>query len=134
MGLSPRASCPVGLAGRSRGKQSWWAKTLREAHAGGERAGFDDDVADRSAVAENPVPVAQCPIDRGAAIEADVEPLVKPAHQGRGELAPLADLAAVEHQPAAAAAPAECLEFERGTALALRHCWADQRVNRPYPL
>src|SRR5208282_6917695 len=92
-----------------------------EAHVGGERAGFDDEVVDRSAVAENSVPLAQCPIDRGAAVEADVEPLMKPAHQGRGELAPFAGLPAVEHQPTAAAAPAECLVFERGSALAFRH-------------
>jgi len=93
----------------------------REAHVGRERAGLDDEVVDRSAVAENPVPLVQCPIDRGAAVEPDIEPLVKPAHQGRCELAPVAGLAGIDQQPAAAAPPAERLDFERSTVLALGH-------------
>src|SRR3984893_1462607 len=63
-----------------------------EGHVGGEWARLDDNVMDGSAVAEDAMPLVQCPIHRGAAIEADVEPLVKPAHQGRAELAPLAGL------------------------------------------
>ena len=55
-----------------------------EAHVGSKRTGLDDDVLDRSAVAENAVAFPQCPINRGAAIEADVEPLVKPAQSGSG--------------------------------------------------
>src|SRR5271166_658276 len=117
--ISAKASCPLAPG---------------EAHISSERAGLDDEVADRSAVAENTVPLAQCPIDRGAPIEADIEPLVKPAHQSRGELAPRAGLADIEHQPPAPASPAERLELERGTALALRHPGADQRVKSAKPV
>src|SRR6516162_756942 len=99
-----------------------------EAHIGSERAGLDDEVADRAAITEDSVPLAQCPIDRGAAIEADIEPFVISAHQGRGELAPLAGVASVEHQPAAAPAPAQRLDFQYSTALALGHPGTGQRV------
>src|SRR5215472_3846249 len=108
--------------------------TPREAHIRSEGAGFYDEVVDRAAVAKYSVPLAQCPIDRGAAVEPDVEPFVKPAHQGRPELAPLAGLVGVENQPAAAAAPAQCLEFERGTALALGHPGTDQRMKAAIPV
>src|SRR5262249_42713275 len=79
-------------------------------------------------IAEDPMPLAQCPIDRSPAIQPDIEPFVKPAHQGRAELGPLAGFTRVAHQPAAAAPPAQRLVFERGTALACGHRWADQRL------
>src|SRR6516164_3872165 len=109
-----------------------YALTPGEAHVGGERAGLDDEVADRAAVAEDTVPFAQGPIDRGAAVEADIEPLVKPAHQCRCELAPLAAVAHVEQQPAAAAA--QRLVFEYGSALALRHRGTGQLVKSAIPV
>src|SRR5271156_755322 len=83
-------------AARGRGIKSSWP--LGEAHVGSKRAGLDNDIADRSAIAENAVAFPQCPVDRGAAIEADIEPLMKPAHQGRAEIVPFAGIASIEHQ------------------------------------
>src|SRR5271169_6139493 len=76
----------------------------------------------------------QSPIHRGTAIETDVEPLVKPAHQRRAEIVPLAGVASIEDQPAAAAPPAERLEFKRSTAFALRHHRAGQGVKSAKPV
>src|SRR5207302_10786048 len=62
------------------------------------------------------------------AVEADIQPVVKSAHQGRAELSPFAGVAGDERRPATTSAPAERLEFERRAALALRYHGAYQGV------
>src|SRR5207244_3555382 len=58
-----------------------WSLAAGEGHVGSERSGLDDDIVDPPAVAENAVELAQVPIDRGAAVETDVE------HQAAGDVA-----------------------------------------------
>jgi hypothetical protein len=61
--------------------QAEFMLAVGEAGVGRERAELDDDVVDGSAIAENSVPLSQRPV------------IVRPVHQGRAELAPLAGVA-----------------------------------------
>src|SRR6516164_9444521 len=78
-------------------KASRYVTSPSKGHVECERAGLDDDVVNGSAIAEDSAPLPQCPVDRSTAVEPDIQPFVKPAHQRRAELAPFARLPGIEH-------------------------------------
>src|SRR4029077_6849345 len=82
------------------------ASPLAEGRVRSKRAGLDDHVFNVAAVPEDAVPLAQVPIDGGAAGGTDIEPLMHAVHQCRAEVAPLAR-APIQHDPAAAGTAAQ---------------------------
>src|SRR5262249_57113420 len=87
----------------------------------------DDDILDRPDGAEDAVPLAQLPIDRGPAIKADIEPFMHTIHQCWAEVLPVVGTA-IQLDPATAAARAQRLVFENSRVLSRGHYRAGQVV------